>query len=214
GNVVGKGVVTEISDQGMGMSEGELARLNDMLRTPPDFGVAALSADSRLGLFVVAQLAVRHGVTVRLSESDYGGIKAIVLIPSALIVTDSVPPQTPSELTDPGRRRRLPAAPVTESAAAPQAATGAVATLALESPAPQPPQYAAPQPNGDTRPALPRRSRQANLAAPLAEPTPEPPASPAPQARSAEQARDLMSAIENGTRQGRRSAIIPDEHEG
>ncbi|AFU03165.1 sensor histidine kinase [Nocardia brasiliensis] len=214
GNVVGKGVVTEISDQGMGMSDGELARLNDMLRTPPDFGVAALSADSRLGLFVVAQLAVRHGVTVRLSESDYGGIKAIVLIPSALIVTDSVPPQTPSELTDPGRRRRLPAAPVAESAAAPQPAAGAVATLALESPAPQPPQYAAPQPGGDTRPALPRRSRQANLAAPLAESAPEPPASPAPQARSAEQARDLMSAIENGTRQGRRSAIIPDEQEG
>lgn len=214
GNVVGKGVVAEICDQGMGMSEGELARLNDMLRTPPDFGVAALSADSRLGLFVVAQLAVRHGVTVRLSESDYGGIKAIVLIPSALIVTDAVPPQTPAELTDPGRRRRLPAAPVVEPAAAPQPAAGAVATLALEPTAPPRPGNAAPAPNGDTRPALPRRNRQANLAPPLTESAPTPPAAPAPQARSAEQARDLMSAIENGTRQGRRSAIIPDEQEG
>ncbi|QIS04499.1 HAMP domain-containing protein [Nocardia brasiliensis] len=214
GNVVGKGVVAEICDQGMGMSEGELARLNDMLRTPPDFGVAALSADSRLGLFVVAQLAVRHGVTVRLSESDYGGIKAIVLIPSALIVTDAVPPQTPAELTDPGRRRRLPAAPVVEPAAAPQPAAGAVATLALEPTAPPRPGNAAPAPNGDTRPALPRRNRQANLAPPLTESAPTPPAAPVPQARSAEQARDLMSAIENGTRQGRRSAIIPDEQEG
>ncbi|MFG1793584.1 nitrate- and nitrite sensing domain-containing protein [Nocardia sp. NPDC049149] len=215
GNVVGKGVVVEISDQGMGMSDGEQARLNDMLRTPPDFGVAALSADSRLGLFVVAQLAIRHGITVRLSESDYGGIKAIVLIPSALIVTDSVPDQTPAELTDPGRRRRIPAAPVSMSSSEPQP-VGAVATLAIESPPmngvgaqPEPPQ---PSP-GDTRPALPRRSRQTNLPPQLAEPAPSPFAPPA-QARSAEQARDLMSAIENGTKQGRRSATIPDEQEG
>ncbi|MFC9437730.1 nitrate- and nitrite sensing domain-containing protein [Nocardia sp. NPDC057030] len=219
GNVVGKGVVTEISDQGMGMPDSELTRLNDMLRTPPDFGVAALSADSRLGLFVVAQLAVRHGVTVRLAESDYGGIKAIVLIPSALIVADSIPAQTPSELTDPGRRRRL-ATPMTSEPAGPaeaaQPVTGSVATLAIESPAPYGPRPhipPAPQPDGDGRPALPRRSRQTNLAPQLAEPAPEPPAPAAP-ARSAEQARDLMSAIENGTRQGRRSAVVPDEQEG
>ncbi|WP_234390964.1 hypothetical protein, partial [Nocardia suismassiliense] len=61
---------------------------------------------------------------------------------------------------------------------------------------------------------LPRRSRQTNLAPQLAEPAPEQPAAPAPPARSAEQARDLMSAIENGTRQGRRSAGVPDEQEG
>nr|WP_306307545.1 nitrate- and nitrite sensing domain-containing protein [Nocardia tenerifensis] len=220
GNVVGKGVVTEITDQGMGMPEAELARLNEMLRTPPDFGVAALSADSRLGLFVVAQLAVRHGVTVRLSESDYGGIKAIVLIPSSLIVTESIPPQTPSELTDPGRRRRLAAAPVPSEPAEPaesaQPVTGSVATLAIESPAPYGPRPhvpAAPHPDADGRPALPRRSRQTNLAPQLSDPTPAPPPPPAP-ARSAEQARDLMSAIENGTRQGRRSAVAPDEQEG
>ncbi|MEU7144242.1 nitrate- and nitrite sensing domain-containing protein [Nocardia sp. NPDC046473] len=216
GNVVGKGVVAEITDQGMGMSDAELARLNEMLRTPPDFGVAALSADSRLGLFVVAQLAVRHGVTVRLSESDYGGIKAIVLIPSALIVAESIPAPTPSELTDPGRRRRLAAPMTSEPVESAQPVTGAVATLALESPAPYSPRPhipPAPQPDSDGRPALPRRSRQTNLAPQLAEPTPEPPAPAAP-ARSAEQARDLMSAIENGTRQGRRSAVIPDEQEG
>ncbi|WP_378729611.1 nitrate- and nitrite sensing domain-containing protein [Nocardia brasiliensis] len=215
GNVVGKGVVTEITDQGMGMSETELARLNDMLRTPPDFGVAALSADARLGLFVVAQLAVRHGVTVRLAESDYGGIKAIVLIPSALIVTDRVPAPAPAELTDPGRRRRIPA-PVAEPGESAEPATGSVATLAIESPAPYGPRPhidAPPQPDGDGRPALPRRSRQTNLAPPLAEPTPAP-AAPVATTRSAEQARDLMSAIENGTRQGRRAAVVPDEQEG
>ncbi|MCX4094738.1 sensor histidine kinase [Nocardia sp. alder85J] len=92
GNSVGKGVVIEISDQGMGMPAGELERVNEMLSNPPDFGLTTLSADSRLGLFVVAQLATRHGISVRLSDSDYGGIRAIVLIPVRLITTD--PPVT------------------------------------------------------------------------------------------------------------------------
>ncbi|MRH90659.1 HAMP domain-containing protein [Nocardia sp. SYP-A9097] len=85
GNVVGKGIAIEIVDQGMGMPEAEFARINDMLRNPPDFGVTTLS-DSRLGMFVVAQLAVRNGISVRLAESDYGGVRAIVLVPSGLTV--------------------------------------------------------------------------------------------------------------------------------
>ncbi len=219
GNVVGKGVVVEIGDQGMGMSEAELSKMNEMLREPPDFGVAALSADSRLGLFVVAQLATRHGISVRLSESDYGGIKAIVLIPSALVAGESGAPQTPAELTDPGSRRRLIAGPVVaaEASDSTQTAASPVATLAVESAAP--PRYAPrpyteapPQPGPDGRPALPRRNRQTNLAPQLAHSAPEQAVSAQP-ARSAEQARDLMSAIENGTRQGRR-ATIPDEQEG
>ncbi|WP_174188893.1 sensor histidine kinase [Nocardia barduliensis] len=219
GNVVGKGVVVEIADQGMGMSEADLSRMNETLRNPPDFGVAALSADSRLGLFVVAQLAARHNISVRLSESDYGGIKAIVIIPSAVVAGASGVPQSPAELTDPGSRRGLVAAPVTapDAGDSAQTATSSVATLAAEPAAP--PRYAprpyteAPTHAGpDGRPALPRRNRQTNLAPQLAQPAQEQAASAQPE-RSAEQARDLMSAIENGTRQARR-AIIPDEQEG
>ncbi|MEU2034511.1 sensor histidine kinase [Nocardia amamiensis] len=216
GNVVGKGVVVEIADQGMGMSEAEVIKTNDMLRNPPDFGVAALSADSRLGLFVVAQLAARHGIAVRLSDSDYGGIKAIVIIPTALITGETDAPPTPAELTDPGERRGLIAAP---TGAADPTPTGAspVATLtsAPAAPsryAPRPFTEAPPEPGPDGRPALPRRNRQTNLAPQLAQPVQEQAASAQP-ARSAEQARDLMSAIENGTRQGRR-AVISDEQEG
>ncbi|MGW5380563.1 nitrate- and nitrite sensing domain-containing protein [Nocardia sp. NPDC003999] len=218
GNVVGKGVVVEIGDQGMGMSEAELTKMNEMLRNPPDFGVAALSADSRLGLFVVAQLATRHGIAVRLSDSDYGGIKAIVLIPTALIATDSVAPQTPAELTDPGSRRKLVAgAAVAADTGTFAQSASPVATLSAEPAAP--PRYgprpyteAPTQAGPDGRPALPRRSRQTNLAPQLAQPVQEQ-AAPAQPPRSAEQARDLMSAIENGTRQGRRAAIS-DEQEG
>ncbi|MEV6323974.1 ATP-binding protein [Nocardia sp. NPDC051787] len=215
GNVVGKGVMVEITDQGMGMSEDEVIKTNEMLRTPPDFGVAALSADSRLGLFVVAQLAARHGIAVRLSDSDYGGIKAIVIIPTALITGEPDTPPAPAQLTDPGSRRGVTA---TLAGAADPTSTGtySVATLAGE---PAPPRYAPrpfteapPEPGPDGRPALPRRNRQTNLAPQLAQPIQGQAASTQP-ARSAEQARDLMSAIENGTRQGRR-AIISDEQEG
>ncbi|WP_067466389.1 sensor histidine kinase [Nocardia amamiensis] len=212
GNVVGKGVVVEIADQGMGMSEAEVVKTNEMLRNPPDFGVAALSADSRLGLFVVAQLAARHGIAVRLSDSDYGGIKAIVIIPTALITGETDAPPTPAELTDPGKHNG--AAP---TGAADPTPTGAspVATSAPASPSrygPRPFTEAPSEPGPDGRPALPRRNRQTNLAPQLAQPVQELAASAQP-ARSAEQARDLMSAIENGTRQGRR-AVISDEQEG
>jgi signal transduction histidine kinase len=97
GKVVGKGVVTEISDQGMGIPAAEMARINELLRQPPDFGLVALSADARLGLFVVAQLAARHHISIRLAESDYGGVRAIVLIPSALLAQENSVPTTSSE---------------------------------------------------------------------------------------------------------------------
>ncbi|AXK84846.1 sensor histidine kinase [Nocardia farcinica] len=199
GAVVGRGVVVEVSDQGMGMSEEELARVNEMLREPPDFGVARLSADSRLGLFVVAQLAVRHGVSVRLSESPYGGVRAVVLIPSALLAAEPPAPR-PAEYP---LRQRYSAVP--DEPAGDRADT-AVATLAPPAPVRAP--AAAFTPDG--RPQLPRRRRQAPRAA-------ESPATPAPAApdreRSPEQARDLMSAIENGTRQGRRERLA-DGQEG
>jgi signal transduction histidine kinase len=88
GNLVGRGVVIEIEDQGLGMDPMQLKELNSLLQDPPDFGVMALSEEPRLGLFVVAQLAARHGVQVSLAHSpSYGGTRAIVLVPSALIAS-------------------------------------------------------------------------------------------------------------------------------
>ncbi|MFD6393088.1 nitrate- and nitrite sensing domain-containing protein [Nocardia sp. NPDC060259] len=84
GVVVGRGVAVEVIDQGLGMSEAELAERNAVLADPPEFSVATLSGSSRLGLFVVAKLAGRHNISVRLAESVYGGVRAVVLIPSAL----------------------------------------------------------------------------------------------------------------------------------
>ncbi|AOS64787.1 sensor histidine kinase [Actinoalloteichus hymeniacidonis] len=89
GNLVGKGVVVEVEDQGLGIPEKERERINHTLHDPPNFEVMTLSERMRLGLFVVAQLAHRHGVTVTLAESAYGGIHAIVLIPASLMATKS-----------------------------------------------------------------------------------------------------------------------------
>ncbi|MDS1271394.1 nitrate- and nitrite sensing domain-containing protein [Lipingzhangella sp. LS1_29] len=79
---VPKGVAVEIEDRGLGMTEEDLAAVNRTLEEPPEFDVMALTEDSRLGLFVVARLAHRHGVTVQLRPSPYGGTRAIVLIPA------------------------------------------------------------------------------------------------------------------------------------
>ncbi|WP_328715268.1 nitrate- and nitrite sensing domain-containing protein [Nocardia salmonicida] len=100
--VVGRGIAIEVADQGLGMPVAEMADRNKTLATPPDFSVAALSSDARLGLFVVARLAARQQVTVRLSESDYGGIRAIVLVPSALVTDvglDSATRLAPGKVT-------------------------------------------------------------------------------------------------------------------
>ena len=85
GNVVGRGVVVELEDQGLGIEPEQLSEINEMLHDPPDFGVMALSTEPRVGLFVVARLAARHGIKVTLRDSVYDGIRATVLIPSELI---------------------------------------------------------------------------------------------------------------------------------
>ncbi|WP_067817086.1 sensor histidine kinase [Nocardia inohanensis] len=87
--VVGRGVAVEVIDHGLGMSEAEYAEHNAALANPPEFSVAALSGNTRLGLFVVAKLAARHGISVKLVESLYGGVRAVALIPSALLVADN-----------------------------------------------------------------------------------------------------------------------------
>ncbi len=87
-SVVGRGVAVEIEDRGLGIEPEPRARLNAMLAEPPDFGLLTLSEDARLGMFVVARLADRHGVRVTLLESTYGGVQALILVPNALLVAE------------------------------------------------------------------------------------------------------------------------------
>jgi signal transduction histidine kinase len=102
---VANGFAIEIEDRGLGIEPAQLSDLNRQLASPPDFDLA--NAD-RLGLFVGAKLAVRHGVRVSLRASPYGGTSAIVLLPSSIMTTPI----------------RLLAAPVATAPAGPAAGGG------------------------------------------------------------------------------------------
>ncbi|WP_116244329.1 ATP-binding protein [Nocardiopsis sp. FIRDI 009] len=82
---VADGLTVEVEDRGVGMSEHGYAAAERTLNQPPEFDVMALPDDPRLGLFVVARLAGRHGVRVWLRPSPYGGTRATVLIPDTLL---------------------------------------------------------------------------------------------------------------------------------
>ncbi|MFF7459006.1 sensor histidine kinase [Kitasatospora sp. NPDC008115] len=88
---VPKGLAVEVEDRGLGMVEDEYQRLNDYLANPPELDVSALGDDLRLGLFVVARLAARHDVQVTLRPSPYGGTRAVVLVPAALLQQAEAP---------------------------------------------------------------------------------------------------------------------------
>jgi signal transduction histidine kinase len=77
------GHVVEIEDKGIGISDDELIRANQLLADPPAVD-SALS--QRLGLHVVARLAKRHGLRVQLRHSWYNGVTALVLLPDRLLV--------------------------------------------------------------------------------------------------------------------------------
>jgi signal transduction histidine kinase len=85
GDTVASGFAIEVEDRGLGMSAQRLAELNERLASPPEFNP---SDSEQLGLFVVSQLAKRHGIRVTLKASPYGGTAAIVLIPQHLVVTE------------------------------------------------------------------------------------------------------------------------------
>ncbi|MFC7616313.1 hypothetical protein ACFQV2_25415 [Actinokineospora soli] len=59
----------------------------------------ALTGELRIGLFVVARLAAKHGIRVTLRESAYGGVRAVVLLPTSLLATDkpAVAPEPAAE---------------------------------------------------------------------------------------------------------------------
>lgn len=105
GNIVGKGVVVEVEDQGLGIGFEERERLNETLRNPPDFQAMALAGQRHLGLFVTGQLAKRHEISVSLQDSAYGGIKAIVLIPLSATEIEPQPQQVASGASRTGRHQ-------------------------------------------------------------------------------------------------------------
>jgi hypothetical protein len=83
---VANGFAVEVTDRGLGIPPDQLRALNHELAEPLDFGLA--DAD-RLGLFVAGRLAARHGVHISLGPSPYLGTKAVVVLPDAIVVSET-----------------------------------------------------------------------------------------------------------------------------
>lgn len=127
-SLVTSGLAVEVEDRGLGMPAAEQARMNALLADPDQVNVAHLLADGRIGLFVVSQLAKRHGITVRLQTNIYGGVQAVLVVPQALLGTE------PGRLPD---------------------GTARPAEAAAAEPVPVPPPRQQPPPMAPTVPAAP-----------------------------------------------------------
>ena len=91
GQPAATGYIVEVEDRGLGMSDEELQEANERLANPPtiDFAVSRM-----LGLFVVGRLARRYNIRVQLRHSTYGGITALVMLPSSVVLP--LGPQVPA----------------------------------------------------------------------------------------------------------------------
>ncbi|MGW1951269.1 nitrate- and nitrite sensing domain-containing protein [Streptomyces sp. NPDC001920] len=188
-SMVAKGLAVEVEDRGLGMSEEDYESFNAQLAEPPQFDVVALADDLRLGMFVIGRLAHRHGITVTLRSSPYGGTTAIVLIPHDIVVRDMPAPDHDeaehagaAEPEEPVREPRpvVPARTVPEPTAAP---------------------VPAPRPDGLT--PLPRRVPQTCLAAELREEAPLAEADDGADDFTAERAASSLACFQRGTLKAR-----------
>ncbi|WP_115944769.1 sensor histidine kinase [Amycolatopsis thermalba] len=126
-----------ITDQGAGMPQPEIDRANKRLANPPEVDV---EVSRRMGLFVVATLAKRHDIQVRLRSADGGGLVATVVVPARLVIENVAPVPEP-----------LPA-PVTPPAPEPPPVPVALPSL---KPIPQPAPAPAPEPEPDDTVSIP-----------------------------------------------------------
>jgi signal transduction histidine kinase len=95
--VYGGGSLVTITDGGTGMSEEELTLLNWQLANPSR---ADMAVDRHMGLFTIALLAARHGITVTLSTPPDGGTTAEVYLPDALITVHAEPGAWPRQASE------------------------------------------------------------------------------------------------------------------
>jgi signal transduction histidine kinase len=113
---VAAGVAIEVEDRGLGILFPDQLRMNALLADPTGTDVDEMLRDGRIGLYVVATLARRHGIRVQLQNNIYGGTQAVVVLPRALLdvvddhaLPDSAPGSRDSAL-------RLAPVPATASA--------------------------------------------------------------------------------------------------
>jgi signal transduction histidine kinase len=238
GRMVARGVVAEISDQGLGMTDEVRDRANAMMAAAPEFDAMALRADASLGLFVVARLSSRLGITVTFEMSRYGGTRATVLVPSQHLAYDQAegagdsaefrarPPHEGNGVLEPMGSAARPAQELSGSLTDTTRSTTGDLPLerefeprsyparALTPPESQPapakaaPPVAGPVPTGPARPRLPRRAPQENLVHHLFD---DPDEHRAGLPDSGDRTAQTLTAFHKGTQRGRRAEGPTDE---
>ena len=136
------GALVDITDHGIGMAANEMAYANQRLDHPPP---PDIDIPKWMGLLVVARLAARHGIRVRLNQADFGGLTALVWLPDEILTHYSA--------ADPGRHAATPRGMA--------ASSPAFAPARVDQPAARPePAWPAhsPQPVGRAEPAAARLS--------------------------------------------------------
>ncbi|MFY1674807.1 ATP-binding protein [Plantactinospora sp. WMMB334] len=103
---VQRGAVIEIDDGGIGMDDHRLEQARETVSGRRPVGLAELGEIPQTGLAVVGHYVRRHGFRADLSESPYGGVRAVVLIPSTVVETVE-----PPEAVAARRPARTPAEP-------------------------------------------------------------------------------------------------------
>ena len=171
------GVLLDITDNGVGISDQEMSHSNWRLDNPP---VVDVAVSRRMGLFVVGRLAARHGVRVRLRHAQAGGLTALIWLPDTVAAPEVTPPL--------GRLRRFeaddygPAASLSAPTATlpPSAASQATAAARIPRFSPTPPTApAGPQnPPAPSAPAVPSFTPAANTGMPGSPAVPGAPAAP------------------------------------
>ena len=82
------GALVEITDEGLGIADQDLADANWRLDHPP---VIDVGVSRRMGLFVVGRLAARHGIRVRLKHAQPRGLTALVWLPESVAQLGTTP---------------------------------------------------------------------------------------------------------------------------
>ncbi|WP_158852269.1 nitrate- and nitrite sensing domain-containing protein [Saccharothrix deserti] len=80
----GGGVLVDVVDAGVGMSEEDLAQANRRITLAASEESGELPVSRQLGLYVVGRLAGRHGIEVVLREQG-DGLRAVVALPAELV---------------------------------------------------------------------------------------------------------------------------------
>jgi C4-dicarboxylate-specific signal transduction histidine kinase len=172
-----------VTDNGGGLSADRLRWANERASGRQQVGLAELGAPPQTGLAVIGYLARDYGLGVRLQQSVYGGVTAVVTVPEHLLVAveNTTPPPLP------------PRAPAEPEPTVPDTA----------------PIRPAPATLSTTPGGLPRRTRGQSPLPPAPPADPPPPTAPA---RSPEDTGDFLSRLTQGAAAAAAGPATAAEH--